>query len=108
MRAVLGDGRLECGDITGAENVFSDVLDEYDEANHPLIYACAKRSLGRVALLQQNYEMACDVLGQAIQTFEQLKRAQEAARTVLYHAEALLRLGEGDRTLITGLEGGEA
>ena len=95
--AALGDGRLECGEITDAEMVFSDVLDEYDEASHPLIHACAKRGLGRVALLNGEHEKARDLFGEAIQQFEQLKRAQEAARTVLYQAEALWRLGETDR-----------
>jgi tetratricopeptide (TPR) repeat protein len=94
--AILGEGRLECGDAPGAQREFDRIIQNYDEAHHPLAVAHAWRGLGRVALMRGAATDALGLLERARAGFERL-RAQEAARTALYQAMALRQLGESQR-----------
>jgi tetratricopeptide (TPR) repeat protein len=97
LLVVLGEACLARGDATAAQPVLERVLREYDEGRHPLALAGAWRGLGRVALLRGEPAAALPLLDRALEAFERLRRAQEAARTALYRAQALWRLGERDR-----------
>ncbi|HEV8674892.1 MAG TPA: adenylate/guanylate cyclase domain-containing protein [Methylomirabilota bacterium] len=94
---VLGETRLACGETAAATALFERVRDEYDEARHPLALAGAWRGLGRVGLARGTPAEALPLLDRALEAFERLTRAQEAARTLLYRAEALWQLGQPDR-----------
>jgi tetratricopeptide (TPR) repeat protein len=94
---VLGEARLGCGDALGAQREFERVLQNYEEAQHPLAVAHAWRGLGRVALMTGAPEEALGLLDRALSGFGRLKRAQEAARTARYRAIALGQLGETQR-----------
>ena len=94
--AILGEGRLECGDGPGAQREFDRIIQNYDEAHHPLAVAHAWRGLGRVALMQGAATDALGLFERACAGFERL-RAQEAARTALYQAMAFRQLGESQR-----------
>ena len=94
--AILGEGRLECGDAPGAQREFDRIIQNYDEAHHPLAVAHAWRGLGRVALMRGAATDALGLFERARAGFERL-RAQEAARTALYQAMALRQLGESQR-----------
>ncbi len=94
---VLGEAHLAAGEVRAAQAAFDQVLREYDEAHHPLAVAGAARGVGRLALARGRPADALPWLDRAVATYERLKRAQEAARTTLYRAEALWRLGERPR-----------
>ena len=94
--AILGEGRLECGDAPGAQREFDRIIQNYDEAHHPVAVAHAWRGLGRVALMRGAATDALGLFERARAGFERL-RAQEAARTALYQAMALRQLGESQR-----------
>jgi tetratricopeptide (TPR) repeat protein len=103
-RVVLGEAHLAAGDVAPARQAFEQTLREHDEARHPLAAAGAWRGLGRVALADGSPADALPWLDRACAAFERLQRAQEAARTALYRAEALWRSGEMGRAR-TELEG---
>jgi len=92
--AVLGEGRLECGDAAGALRIFDTLLHDYDEQYSPLVVAFAWRGRGRVALMRRAWAEALKYLERALQGFERLQRTQEAARTGFYRAIALHQMGE--------------
>jgi tetratricopeptide (TPR) repeat protein len=95
--AILGEARLECGDTLGAQREFDRIMQNYDEAHHPLAVAHAWRGLGRIALIQGRATDALGLLERSRTGFERLKRAQEAARTAPYQAIALRQLGDSQR-----------
>ncbi len=97
VQVVLGEARLECGDALGAQREFNRILQDYDEAQHPLAVAQAWRGLGRVALMMGAPDEALGILDRAFAGFGRLQRAQEAGRTALYRAIALRQLGETQR-----------
>jgi tetratricopeptide (TPR) repeat protein len=97
IHVVLGEGHLECGDVTACQEEFDRVLKEFDEPTYPLVVAGALRGLGRAALLQGSYSLSLERLDRALGIYESLKRDQEAARTRLYRAEALWRSGDTER-----------
>ncbi|MBI4400728.1 MAG: tetratricopeptide repeat protein [Nitrospirae bacterium] len=97
VSVVLGEGHLECGEAPAAQTILNQVLNDFDESLHPLAVAGALRGLGRVALLQGSYSQALTLLDHAIEIYERIERAQEAARAGLYRAEALWRSGEKER-----------
>lgn len=90
----LGEAQLASGRVAEARATFDGVLREYPEATHPLAVAGARRGLGRVALAEGRAADAVGLLGHAQEALERLNRAQEAARTALYRAEALARAGQ--------------
>jgi predicted ATPase len=96
-RVVLGEAYLALGDVDAARDAFEQGLREHDDTPHPLAAAGAWRGLGRVALLEGRPAGALPWLQRALETFAALTRAQEAARTELYRAEALWGLGETER-----------
>lgn len=91
---VLGEAHLLCNDVASARAVFDDVFGAPEEARHPLAMATAWRGLGRILLREAGPKAALAVLDRALAAFEQLKRAQEIGRTLLYRAEALWRDGD--------------
>jgi hypothetical protein len=95
--AVLGEGRLECGDVVGSQQAFDTILHNYDEMHSPLVVAYAWRGRGRVALMRRAPTEALDFLERALQGFERLKRTQEAARTFVYQAVALQYVGKSSQ-----------
>jgi predicted ATPase len=97
VRVVLSEARLECGDAIGAQREFTSILQDYDEAQHPLAVAQAWRGLGRVALMMGAPDEALGRLDRAFAGFERLQRVQEAGRTALYRALALRQLGQTQR-----------
>ena len=99
VQVVLGEAYLQCGDMNRAKAIFSRVMEEKEhcERVHPLALAGAQRGMGRIALLQGSDSEAFNQLSHAKEIFVQLKRTQEEARTSLYLAEALARLGDRTR-----------
>ena len=94
---ILGEGYLACEDVKSGAEIFNKVIQEYEKEHHPLAIAGAWRGLGRVALLGGELAGAIDKLNRALEDFTGLRREQEAARTALYRAEALWRLGDHDQ-----------
>jgi tetratricopeptide (TPR) repeat protein len=94
---VLGEAQLECGDAVRARSVFEQVVSEFEERQHPLAIAGARRGIGRVALAQGAYEQAVDELTYAISVYELLTREQEATRARLFLAETHWRMGKEER-----------
>ena len=105
--AILGEGRLECGDVPGAQREFEKISQDYDKTPDPLAIAQAQRGLGRVALMQGAADKALGLLKHAREEFKRLNRVQEEARTALYQAIALWQLGERKRAC-TELEQAQA
>ncbi|HEV8307790.1 MAG TPA: adenylate/guanylate cyclase domain-containing protein [Methylomirabilota bacterium] len=97
---VLGEARLLTGDLPGARVAFDDVVAAHDEARHPLAVAGAWRGLGRLALSTGAAGEALALLDRALEAFEGLQRAQEAARTAVYRAEALWQAGDRERARV--------
>jgi len=89
---VFGEACLEDKQPQTANEVFDQVLQEYPQASHPLAVAGALRGKGRTLLDQGEAEPSLSFFTRAATLFEELKRAQEVARTWLYQAEAYLRL----------------
>nr|MBI3614025.1 tetratricopeptide repeat protein [Nitrospirota bacterium] len=94
---VLGEAQLECGDVVRARSVFEQIQNEFEERQHPLAIAGARRGIGRVAILQGAYDQAVDELTYAISIYELLAREQEATRARLFLAEAYWRMGKAER-----------
>lgn len=93
---ILGEALLSDGDAASAAGHFAWVLEEYDEASHPLAIAGAHRGHGRVALARQDFRPAREALDRALALYTRLAREQEAARTQVYLARALTTAGALD------------
>jgi len=96
---VLGEAYLSINDFDSAKTVFEGVLAEFSESSHPLAVAGSLRGLGRVLYHQTSSEESVQLLSRAEAMFETLKRSQEAARTKVYLAEALVGLQQKDKAL---------
>ncbi len=94
---VLGEAHLAAGDIRRAEAAFDTVLDAEREEAHPLAVAGAARGKGRVLLLAGAPLDARPYLDRALETYRQLQRVQEMARTLLHVAEAERQVGDVER-----------
>jgi tetratricopeptide (TPR) repeat protein len=94
---ILGEAHLALGDRAGSRSIFEDILARQDERHHPLAIAASRRGLGRIALIERDYDQAISLLLHAQELFEHLNRVQETARTELYYAQALWQVGEHER-----------
>jgi adenylate cyclase len=83
---VLAEGHLLAGAVDQAEQCFQKVLGEFSASTHPLALATALRGCGRVATARGAWDEARALFARAIAAFEQLKRTQEKARTMLDEA----------------------
>lgn len=95
---ILGEAHIACEDLENANQVFGQILKDYEKDSHSLAIAGAVRGLGRVALLKGELQEAITHLENALNDFEHLNREQEAARTALYRAEALWRSADSEIT----------
>lgn len=91
---VLGESHLLCDAMEKSEEIFESIVRDYDKANHQLAVAGSLRGLGRIALKQKNFIKALAHLDSALEIYERIRREQEAARTILWRAEAIWRLGD--------------
>ncbi len=96
---ILGESHLAHGNFLDAQKIFERILGEYEEATHLLACAGARRGLGRVCLMQDAPAEALTHLQPALDHYEYLNREQEAARTLRYLAQALLKNGDPEEAL---------
>ncbi len=94
VRVIEGEGLFLSGDAEEAEKRFSQVLKEFSPERARLAHAGAKRGLGKIQALKNNFIEALRFFTEAEENFVQLKRSQEATRTGVLIAETLLKQGE--------------
>lgn len=97
VTVLVGEARLMLGDTLCSKHVFEGILDRKDDAHYPLARAGSLRGLGRIALVQEAPAVAVPLLERAYQAFESLTRTQEAARTQVFLAQALSKIGDAQR-----------
>lgn len=96
---ILGESHLAHGNALDAQKIFEKILREYEDTTHLLACAGARRGLGRVCLMQDALAEALTHLQQALDHYEHLNREQEAARTLLYLAQAFQENGDHEEAL---------
>ena len=85
---VKGEALIEMRRLLEADTEFQSVLAGYTVITHPLAMAGAHRGVGRVRFAEAKYADAIASLEMALELYERLARAQEAARTEVHLAEA--------------------
>lgn len=93
ITVVQGEAALATGELERAAERFDCILSGSAATPVPLARFGAVRGKGRIALARQDYSEAAVRLEEARQGYITVKRAQEAARTVLWLAEAKAAAG---------------
>jgi class 3 adenylate cyclase/tetratricopeptide (TPR) repeat protein len=106
IKVIEGEGYLLENKISQAKKVFKAVLGNLSSDKTLLPKAGALRGMGKVSLAQHDIPKALELLSEAEELYLKLKRTQEAARTAVCIAEALLANKKNEAAMVK-LEGAQ-